>query len=268
MKLVYTTLACPKWDIDTIIAKTKAYGFDAVDFRGYLGDNDIPKLAGFSAKLKDTARKFADGGVPVIGFSSSACLTNGSAALEEVRAYLPVCRAFGSRFLRIYGGSLTGLSRPEAIKVAARCCRPAADMAADSGVTLLIETHDEWVDTPLLRSLMEAIDSPAAGVLWDVHHPYRFAGELPRKTWVALGQWIKNTHWKDSQSGKGPHDYTLCLMGKGDLPLRDICRQLVNGGYDGPYTLEWEKRWVPQLDEPEVALPQYVEFMKKLAAGL
>jgi len=35
------------------------------------------------------------------------------------------------------------------------------------------------------------------------------------------------------------------------------------GGYDGYLTLEWEKRWVPELAEPEVAFPQFVAFMRQ-----
>ncbi len=44
MKLAFTTLGCPNWDLDTIISKAVKYGYDGVDFRGYLGEMDIYKL--------------------------------------------------------------------------------------------------------------------------------------------------------------------------------------------------------------------------------
>ena len=41
MKLSFSTLECPNWDLDTILAQTNRSGFDAVDFRGYKGEMAI-----------------------------------------------------------------------------------------------------------------------------------------------------------------------------------------------------------------------------------
>ena len=41
---------------------------------------------------------------------------------------------------------------------------------------------------------------------------------------------------------------------------------LVAGGYDGYAILEWEKRWIPTLQEPEIAFPQYVQKMREWLA--
>ena len=38
MKLAFTTLGCPDWDLDTIISKAAEFGFDGVDFRGCRGE--------------------------------------------------------------------------------------------------------------------------------------------------------------------------------------------------------------------------------------
>ena len=38
-------------------------------------------------------------------------------------------------------------------------------------------------------------------------------------------------------------------------------------GYDGWYTFEWEKRWHPELAEPEIALPAGAAFVRALAAS-
>ncbi|MDF2720141.1 MAG: hypothetical protein K0R28_7066, partial [Paenibacillus sp.] len=37
--------------------------------------------------------------------------------------------------------------------------------------------------------------------------------------------------------------------------------------YDGWYTFEWEKRWHRDLEEPELAFPQYVQFMRDLSSA-
>jgi len=38
VKLAFTTLGCPDWDLDTIISKAAEFGFDGVDFRGCRGE--------------------------------------------------------------------------------------------------------------------------------------------------------------------------------------------------------------------------------------
>ena len=35
------------------------------------------------------------------------------------------------------------------------------------------------------------------------------------------------------------------------------------GGYKGYYSFEWEKKWHPDIDEPEVAIPQYAKVMRE-----
>ena len=39
------------------------------------------------------------------------------------------------------------------------------------------------------------------------------------------------------------------------------------GGYDGWLTLEWEKKWHPEIEEPEVAFPGYARYMRGLMGG-
>ena len=48
------------------------------------------------------------------------------------------------------------------------------------------------------------------------------------------------------------------------LPLKAVVKRLQMDGYTGFYSFEWEKRWHPELPEPERALPQYVDFMRTL----
>jgi hypothetical protein len=54
-------------------------------------------------------------------------------------------------------------------------------------------------------------------------------------------------------------------------PLKDAAELLARDGYDGRYTLEWEKAWHPYIDEPEEVFPSFVAtmrgFERTLAAG-
>jgi sugar phosphate isomerase/epimerase len=98
--------------------------------------------------------------------------------------------------------------------------------------------------------------------LWDLHHPYRFNGEEPELTYANLGKYAVGTHIKDSVLDKdGKPRYVL--LGEGTVPIKRMLEMLVQGGYGGYATLEWEKRWIPELAEPEIVFPQYVQKMRE-----
>src|SRR6266498_3772937 len=71
MKLAFTTLGCPKWDIATIIAKAKEYGFNGVDFRGYLGEMDLGLFPEFKAGIKALSENFKAASLTVSCISTS-----------------------------------------------------------------------------------------------------------------------------------------------------------------------------------------------------
>lgn len=270
MKLAFTTLGCPKWDMATIVSKALEYGYEGVDFRGYLGELKLYERPEFTTGLQVTARRFADAGLEVPCFSSSARIfsrTPGEleAVSQEIRNYAEICRAFGARFIRVFGGAIGETPRAQAIDRMAENMTEALAAVREYDVQLLLETHDDWIESRYLRPVMEKIDSKSLCILWDIHHPYRFVGEAPAKTWEELGKWIRYTHWKDSYTDrKNKRGYQLCLMGKGDVPLADIFACLKNNGYDGYLTLEWEKMWAPEIPDPDIAFPVYVQYMRKL----
>lgn len=270
MKLAFTTLGCPEWDMGTIIAKAVEYGFDGVDFRGYQGELNVYELPRFTNDVKDTARQFADAGLDVSCFSSSVCVflktpAELNAGIDEVKAYAELCTHFQTPFIRVFGGAIGDTPRADAVDIMAANLEQIAEVTGKYGVQPLLETHDEWLECAHLKAVMEKVDPDSAGILWDVHHPYRMKGESPLETWTTLGRWIRNTHWKDSRVQQDLEaGYQLCLTGDGDIPLTEIFECLKNGDYKGYLTLEWEKMWHPEIEEAEIAFPKYVEFMCKM----
>ena len=266
MKLAFTTLACPQWDLETIIARAVEYGYDGVDFRCYRGKLTLWEMPEFSTNLERTAGKLKEAKLEVPCLDCSADLAgNPDWAVKEIQFFLPICRGLGARMLRVFGGAVKGKTAAESIDTAAETLRRVIPVARDQGVQIVVETHDYWIDTEPLRQLMKRVNSPQVGVLWDVHHPFRVQGEPPTTTWQRIGKWVRYTHFKDSAEKPGaPEGFEYCLAGQGTVPIREIVDCLRQGGYDGYLALEWEKMWVPDLAEPEVALPAYAGFMKGL----
>ena len=265
LKLAFTTLGCPDWDLPAILENARRYGYQGIDFRGYLGDMAVQKRREFTTEKAKTARRIADAGLEVTGFSTGAALMPTAnkpvkESLEEVKAYADLCPTFKTPYLRVFGQAIGDRTWEDAIGIAADTLRQMAEIAAPNNTAVIVETHDAWVRSEHIRPLMERVDLPNVGVLWDIHHPWR-AGESPAETWESLHPWIAYTHWKDATLP----DHDLCLPGDGDLPLRECVDVLRRGGYSGYYTLEWEKKWHPELADPEIAFPRFADVMKQYA---
>jgi sugar phosphate isomerase/epimerase len=149
-----------------------------------------------------------------------------------------------------------------ALELAAQSLRDLGDFAAARGVKVAIETHDAFIRTDQLMELIRLTDHPAVGVLWDIHHPYRMMNETVEQSLRHLNGRILHAHVKDSVPAEEGTVFTYVLLGDGDVPVREAMVALTQGGYDGYYSLEWEKRWVPSLEAPEIAIPQYAEQMR------
>ncbi|PYP99275.1 MAG: hypothetical protein DMF82_25315 [Acidobacteria bacterium] len=134
-----------------------------------------------------------------------------------------------------------------------------AAYAKPAGVTVLIESHGDFTNSPDLKTIIEGVGSPAFALLWDAHHTFVAGGEAPAETYKQLGRYMRHTHLKDSKPEGNDHRYVL--TGTGVVPVKEQVRVLATNGYKGFYCYEWEKKWHPEIEEPEVAFPHYVKVM-------
>jgi sugar phosphate isomerase/epimerase len=77
---------------------------------------------------------------------------------------------------------------------------------------------------------------------------------------------ITHTHFKDHIRGT-PGDQNSCKhcdLGKGQIPIKAIVRQLMADRYSGYYSLEWEKKWHPDLSSAEFAFPEFVRILNEV----
>ncbi|MFB9760771.1 hypothetical protein [Ectobacillus funiculus] len=102
MKLAFSTLGCPEWDLDTIISNAVENGYHGIDFRGYLGELNIFTFSAFSTNIKETVRKLQDASLEIPCFSSSIQLF--TTLHEELGQYLYELRSYANILTRrIYG---------------------------------------------------------------------------------------------------------------------------------------------------------------------
>ena len=266
MKLSFSTVGCPDWTFDDICASAKDFGYDAIEIRGMGNELSATKLSIFSDFYIDaTMEKLRNVGLDISMFASNAVIgfpDIAEASKEEAFEYVDLANKAGVPFVRLMISPRPGVDEVD-LNVAASLYNEICEYAKDKNVTPLIETNGIFAESKVLAGFIEKIPSENKGVLWDINHPCRYFGESAKQTFDNIGKYVKYLHIKDSvQSPGGKIEYRM--TGYGDLPIFDIIKLLSSIGYDGVLSLEWTKRWQPDLQEPGIVFSQYVSYMRYL----
>ena len=143
------------------------------------------------------------------------------------------------------------------------CLTRALEKAEENGITLLVETVGVFADTKKLRDTLNYFASDYLAALWDIHYTYRVAGESPEKTIENLGAYVKHVHLKDSTETENGVEYRL--IGEGTLPIEELMMALRSVNYDGFLSLEWDPKWMPEIDDMEIIFSHFVSTMSRFA---
>jgi sugar phosphate isomerase/epimerase len=260
-RIAFSTLAFPDASLATALSLGREWGYGGVELRlidGELIDPSMPAAA--RAEVK---RKAAAAGLPIVAVDSSIQLT-GEDAGPQLRRFLELASDWESPLVRVFGGPLPGHepARTARLEAAARVLEASVPAAARLGVAIGVETHDAFSASSVLAELLALAASPWVGAVWDSHHPHRM-GEQPAEVLANIGPRVLLAQVKDAiKCPERDAEWQLVLLGRGEVRVEEMLRLLAGGGYRGWVSVEWEKRWHPEIEEPEVALPQHLRLLE------
>ena len=260
LPLAFSTLGCPQWPWPQILDFAAANGFSAVEIRCIMGELDLPSRPEFAPdKIAATKKDLAARGLKISDLGSSSEMHHTDPAklaqsIADGKRFIDLAEKLQVPYIRIYGNKIEGPPE-EAVHHVAAGMRELAAYGAPRNVTVIIESHGDFVTSPLLKQVLTEADHPNAALLWDAHHTFASGHEEPELTVRELGKWIRHTHLKDSVLTKGERHYVL--TGKGDVPVQRQMQALMGIDYKGYFCFEWEKLWHPEIAEPEVAFADF-----------
>ena len=265
MKIAFSTLACPKWSFNEVFSVAKDLFFDGIEIRGIGNELYVPKIREFDNNhIDETLEKLKNANLEISILSSAAEIAkanNGLNAKKEVKEYIDIAEKLNVKYVRLLctqSIDKEDCDLEQAVKIYESLC----EYGKSKGVTPLIETNGKLCDTKILKKFIEDCKSDNKGVLWDIHHPYRFNYESVEDTISNIGKYIKYVHIKDSIYSNGKLTYTL--LGKGDLPVKEAIDGLKAINYNGYISLEWLKRWLSDLEEPGIVLSHFSHEIRNL----
>ena len=252
MKFCFSTLGCTERGLCEVLELAKKYSIDALELRGLGGEMDNRKIGALAPeKREETLKCFEEYGVKPLVLGTSCSFHDAAkldAFLEEGYRSIDIAQSFGFGAIRVFGNNIRG-DEVECLDRIANGISVLCEYAANKGVDVLLETHGDVNTRERLGAVAEICGKyEIFGLIWDICHTRLTYGENWRDFCSDFGDLIRHVHLKDVTE-KG-----LTLPGEGDLPIRDMVNYLTETGYEGYFSLEWEKKWHPELPVLEDAL--------------
>ncbi|HTW10042.1 MAG TPA: sugar phosphate isomerase/epimerase family protein [Acidimicrobiales bacterium] len=268
MRLAYSNLACPEWQFERTVEAVATYGFDGLEVRLFDGEVVTPALSAVSRRRGEAALRHSGAQVCALDTSLQVTAEDRAAFLRDVEAMAEIAQQWGAPLLRLFGGKLPAepAARAAALQRAAGALVEGAAVAAAYGTRLALETHDDFSSA---HTVAEVLDQAAgsAGAVYDSHHPHRM-GEMPREVLEVLGGHVWHVQAKDAVRLPGDDNWRLVPLGEGEVPVQEMLAQLPKAGYSGWISLEFEKKWHPELAPPELALPPQAKLLRSWVEAL
>lgn len=269
-KLAVMSSVCPDWGLGEILAAMRRHGYQGLEPRVEWGH-----ACGIEVGLSAAARRQVRGQVEGEGLAISCLATGARLAtpdpgerarhVEDLRRYIDLAGDLGCAWVRTFGGPRARDQEwARVVEYVAEGYRLLLDQAETRGVTLLLETHDDWCCAAPVRAVVERVAHARLRVLWDLMHPQRML-EKPAETFLAIGTLTGYLHGHD-----GAYDeqgrMQIVPLGQGVIDHTAPLGLLAGAGFEGYLSVEVIHQR-QQSHDAEGVMRQYAAGFRELGAG-
>ncbi len=267
LRLSFSTLGCPNWNFDQILLFATKFKYQGIEFRGLLDELDLYKCPEFntSKQIRLSSQKLSDNGLTVVCLGTSVVLHEPPGLKREedfdkAQKFIELASALNCKSIRVFPDKMPKeRSKADNQKIMAESWMQLCEFAKGTDVAILMETHGELLYSADILDLIKQVPAANAGLVWDMANMWSKTKEHVKDMYQNLKPYIRHTHIKDLVlEGDNIKDV---FIGKGQSPVFEALELLQSDAYDGFYSFEWEKRWHPELADPELALADYVLVM-------
>jgi len=258
MKLAFSTLGCPEWELAEIVAAARRFGFDGVELRALGGSLDLLGRAEFHRA------DFEDLQICCVDTSCVFHSTDANERADQVRlavAHAELAARLGAPLIRVFPDKIQpGAQREQTRDWIAACLRETALRTPDH-VNVGLETHGDFARAECAAEIVTLANHPKVKLIWDVANSVA-AGDTIEHAARVVQPHLAHVHLRDAKPVAGSEHWLPVLAGTGRVSFAQAVDALKELNYDGFVSFEWEKYWHPEIEEPEVALPDFIKAIR------
>src|SRR5919112_1802159 len=268
MKLAFSTLGCPNWELEDVARAARAYGYSGVELRALGGGLDLLARPEFQpGEVARTREWLAGRGLEVCCVDTSCTFDSADDAerrrqIEIAGRHCELAAALGAPLIRVFPDKVPeGATFEETRDRISDSLREAARLAP-ACVHIGLETHGDFASGPAAADIVRRADDPKLCVIWDAANTFA-SREAVEVTARAVAPYLAHVHLRDARP-MGKEHWTPVLAGRGLVPFGEVVSALHGLGYRGYVSFEFEKYWHPEIEGPEVSLPDFAAAMRGL----
>jgi len=269
MKLAFSTLGCPDWNLAQIVEAAHRFRYDGVELRAIDGSVDLLSRPEFRPdEIANTRRYFEDHAVSICCIDTSCTFhsldrSERLAQVDLALAHAELAAQLGATLIRVFPDKIQpGATREQTRDFIAESLRRIADRLP-SGLHVALETHGDFARTDAAAEIATLADHPRVKLIWDVANSVA-AGDSIAHGARTTEPYLVHIHLRDARPVAGSEHWLPMLAGRGCVPFAEAVAAIEMLKFDGYVSFEWEKYWRPEIEEPEVALPDFVSAIRKL----
>jgi len=275
MKLAFSTLGCPDWDLRQVAEAARKWGYDAIELRALGGSLDLLDRVEFGASQRAATRAFLEqAGIEVCCIDTSCTFHSPDAGermnqVEIALAHAALAAELGAPLIRVFPDKIqAGSQRDETRDWIAEGLALVADRVPD-GVNVGLETHGDFARAEAAAEIVRLANHAKVKLIWDVANSVA-AGDMIAEAVGIVAPHLAHVHLRDAKPVAGSEHWLPVLVGHGHVSFAKALSVLRDLNYDGCVSFEWEKYWHPEIEAPEIALPDFSNAFRSLvgeAAG-
>ena len=90
------------------------------------------------------------------------------------------------------------------------------------------------------------------------------AGDSISSAGQNVQRFLSHIHLRDARPVATSEHWLPVSAGAGEVSFAQTLAAIEELDYDGYVSFEWEKYWHPEIEEPEAALPDFINAIRKL----
>lgn len=260
MKLCFSTLGCHDASLKEILELAQNYDVSAIEVRGIQGvmvNSDIECFQkDHIAKTKEMMKQAHV--IPLI--LGTSCKFHDPQKVQSMiqRAFVEIelAHQLGFKAIRVFGNNILD-PQEECIERVANALDEVCLEGQKKHMQIYLEVHGDFNTSERLQSVIDKMNHKENfALIWDIYHTYSVYGKQWKDFYEAMKPWIKHVHLKDSIGKK------LTLPNEGELEIVPMIQHLMKDGYSGWFSLEWERKWEPELPPLKDALDCLCQLLK------